>query len=148
MDKIGIEGVLLNKMSIMDHQDGNIFHLMRNFDEGFCGFGEAYISTIKKNSIKGWKKHNLMTCNFLVPIGSIKIVLYDNRPNSITKGETQEFTLSNKNYQRLTIPSGIWYGFKGIDENDNYLVNISNMTHQKTEQENCNLDEFEIKYNW
>ena len=87
---------------------------MKKSDISFDGFGEAYFSTINKDSIKGWKKHTKMTLNIIVPIGIIKFVVCNK-----LKAEFLSVTLSQENYQRLTIKPGLWLAFKGIGEKNN-----------------------------
>ena len=50
--------------------------------------------------------------------------------------------IGEKQYRRLTIPPGIWYGFKGLSEEKNLLHNISNIEHDPDEQENVPLETF------
>ena len=82
MDKVSIEGVGLTDLKMIHHPQGDIYHGMKKSDEGFEGFGEAYFSTIKENETKGWKKHQEMTMNIIVPIGAVTFVLFDDRENS------------------------------------------------------------------
>ena len=148
MDKVKlIEGVIVSNLMIINHEKGDIFHVIRNFDNGFIDFGEVYISFINFNEIKAWKKHLKMTCNFIVPKGEILIVLVDLRKKSSTLGKINEFKLSPKNYFRLTIPPGICYGFKGFTES-NMLINIADIVHNPKEQINYTSKEININYNW
>lgn len=141
-----IDGIILSPLKIIGHEKGDIMHIIKSSDAGFKKFNEAYISKINYDQIKGWKKHFKMTCNFIVPIGSIKIVVYDDRENSKTKNTFNEFNLSCKNYCRLTVPNGLWYGFMGISINQSMLINISDILHCKEEQINKKLDK--INYKW
>lgn len=148
MGKINlIEGILISELKIINHEKGNIFHVIRNFDNGFVDFGEAYISFINLNEIKAWKKHLNMTCNFIVPNGKILIVLCDFRKKSDTFGKINEFIISPENYFRLTVPPGICYGFKGLSKN-NMLINIADIVHDPKEQINYTSKEVNINYNW
>jgi dTDP-4-dehydrorhamnose 3,5-epimerase len=143
-----IEGVLLTPLKIIKGDKGSVYHAIRNFDNGFKGFGEAYFSTIEKGAIKAWKKHFKMTLNIAVPVGEIKIVLYDDRPNSSTKGMIDQINLSINNYFRLTIPPEIWVGFKGISDGINMLLNIADLPHKPDEQINIDILGNNIPYNW
>ena len=60
---------------------GDVLHAIKSSDNEFVGFGEAYFSLIKNKMIKGWKKHNVMTMNVIVPVGEVKFVFYDNLSN-------------------------------------------------------------------
>ena len=143
-----ITGIILSPLKIINHPNGDLYHIMRNFDNGFMGFGEVYISTINYGSIKAWKKHLKMTCNFVVPVGCIKIVIFDSRETSPTSGMINEFALSLENYMRLTVPPGVFYGFKGIENGLNLLLNIADIVHDPLEQETISIEKSEVKYFW
>jgi len=145
MDKI-IQGVVLTPLKQIFHPKGDIYHGMKKSDNGFESFGEAYFSTIIKDEIKGWKKHTKMVLNLVVPIGCIEFVIFDDREDSPTKGEFFKVQLSQENYQRLTIPAGVWMGFRGIDENLNMLLNLASIEHDPKEAITKELDN--INYVW
>jgi dTDP-4-dehydrorhamnose 3,5-epimerase len=135
-----VDGAILTPLKKIYNQEGDIFHAMKKNDNGFDGFGEAYFSTINKGSVKGWKKHTKMTLNIIVPIGTIKFAVY----NEIN-GEFFSVVLSIENYQRLTIKSGYWLAFKGIDEN-NILLNLASIEHDPEEVISVDLNK--ISYEW
>ena len=69
-----MEGVTLHPLKHITVPKGDIYHAMKFTDEGYCGFGEAYFSQIEQGQAKGWKRHNRMTLNLIVPIGAVKVV--------------------------------------------------------------------------
>ena len=105
-----IEGISITPLQIISMQVGDVMHGMKKDDVGFSGFGEAYFSRINSGAIKGWKRHREMVCNFIVPDGKIKIVIFDDR-----MGRFDEFILSPQSYFRLTIPPNLWVAFQVID---------------------------------
>jgi dTDP-4-dehydrorhamnose 3,5-epimerase len=135
MDKINIEGVLLTPLKKIHHPKGDVFHGMKKSDAGFSGFGEAYFSTINFEDTKPWKKHFEMTLNFVVPMGDIRFVIFDDRENSVTKNCFFDVTLGDNNYQRITIPPGVWVAFNGIGSAYNLLLNLANLEHDANEIE-------------
>ena len=141
-----IDDVILTSLGIIEVEGGNVLHAMKQEDKGFSSFGEAYFSTVEHKVIKGWKRHFEMTLNIVVPIGHIRFVLFDDRDNSKTKGFYQEVSLSRNNYQRLTVPSMMWFAFEGIAKESSLLLNLASIPHRKEEQENLPLDE--IRYKW
>lgn len=143
-----IEGVELTSLKIIDNPKGNIYHSMKASDNGYCGFGEAYFSSIGYNTVKAWKRHHRMTLNLTVPVGRVKFVLFDGRDQSPTKGNLMDVILSLENYKRLTVPPGVWMGFKGLSEGLNLLLNIADIEHDPNEQENVPLEQVDINYNW
>ncbi len=146
MEQINIAGVILTPLKNIFHEAGNVLHGMKVNDAGYKCFGEAYFSTIHYQAIKGWKKHQLMTLNLVVPVGKIKFVIFDDRDTSKTKGNFLEIILSPENYQRLTIPPQVWLGFKGMEKGLNLLLNITDILHDPLEAENLEINK--IQYNW
>jgi dTDP-4-dehydrorhamnose 3,5-epimerase len=136
-----IEGVAITPLQVISMQAGNVMHGMKKDDIGFSGFGEAYFSLINSGAIKGWKRHREMVCNFIVPNGKIKVVIFDDKT-----GLFDEFILSPQNYFRLTIPPNFWVAFQGIDEVASLLLNVASVRHDPTEVDNKELDK--IRYNW
>ena len=140
-----ITGVTTTPLSIIDTKGGAVLHAIKRSDYGFSGFGEAYFSTIEHNAIKGWKRHKEMVLNLIVPIGSVRFILYDDRKNQINK--FQEVVLSLKGgYNRLTVPPMIWVGFQGLDIHPSIVLNIASIEHSSEEVDQKELDE--IKFNW
>lgn len=146
MDLVRIEGVQLTPLKQIYHPQGDVFHGMKKSDPGCMGFGEAYFSTIHYGSIKAWKKHIEMTLNFVVPVGEIRFVLYDDREDSQTKGCFDDIILSKDNYSRLTIPPKVWVAFEGKAQGLNLLLNIADLEHSPNEIERKSPDE--IIYPW
>ena len=146
MGKIMIDGIIITPLKKITHPRGDLFHIIKKSSAGYIDFGEAYISTIIKNEIKGWKKHHSMTLNLVVPAGEIRIVIFDGRNYSATKGKFQEIVLSKENYLRLTIPPQLWVAFQGVSDNTNMLFNIADIEHDR--RETSNLEITEITYSW
>ncbi|MDA9148582.1 dTDP-4-dehydrorhamnose 3,5-epimerase [Alphaproteobacteria bacterium] len=139
-----IKKAFATPLDIINTKGGNVMHAIKTSSYGYAGFGEAYFSQIKYGSIKGWKRHNKMTLNLVVPIGKIKFVLFDDR--EVSNPRFQEFILSIENYQRLTIPPKIWLAFQGLSENVSMLMNIADIPHNAVESEVLNINE--INYDW
>ena len=141
-----IEGVQLFLLKIIEGHSGNVLHALKAHEVSFNGFGEAYFSTISYNSVKGWKRHRRMTLNIVVPVGAIKFVLFDARETGKSYQQVMEIELSQTNYQRLTVPPGIWMAFKGIGEGLNMLLNIASIPHDPQETDNLPLQNNVIPY--
>jgi dTDP-4-dehydrorhamnose 3,5-epimerase len=143
-----IEGVKIKLLKQILDERGKIMHMIKTTDEGYSGFGEIYFSCVYPGVIKGWHIHKNMTLNYAVPFGRIKLVLYDDRQNSPTKGELQEIFLGYDNYSLVTIPPFVWNGFKGIGTEMAIVANCSTIPHDPDEI--MRLDPFDksIPYNW
>jgi dTDP-4-dehydrorhamnose 3,5-epimerase len=124
-----------------------VLHAIKSSDPGFVSFGEAYFSIIETGAIKAWKRHHKMTLNLVVPVGVIKFVIFDDRPESKSYKEFQEVIVSrSENYCRLTVPPMVWLGFEGIDQKPSMLLNIANIEHPNDKVDRKGLNE--IEFNW
>jgi dTDP-4-dehydrorhamnose 3,5-epimerase len=84
--------------------------------------------------------------NLVVPVGKIRFVIYDNREVSLTNGKFFSITIDSGNYQRMTVPPGVWVGFQGLGTDLNLLLNLANLEHDPNESENIPLESFD--YDW
>ena len=141
-------GVILTPLRIIPTDNGDVLHGLKATDESFVSFGEAYFSTVGQGKRKGWKKHTRMTLNLVVTSGEIGFVLFDDRPESATRKHFFRVALSRKNYQRLTVPPGIWVAFYGVSSQENMLLNIASIPHDPTEADNIPLTSEYIPYPW
>ncbi len=121
--------------------------LRRDWDV-FEAFGEIYFSCVFPGAIKAWHIHKRMTLNYAVPLGEITFVLYDDRPDSPTRGEVQEMVLGPDNYCLVTVPLMIWNGFKGLGSETSIVANCATIPHDPDEIVRRDpMDSF-IPYDW
>lgn len=142
-----IDGVKLHPMKHIVVPKGDIFHGIHCNDEGYVGFGEAYFSQIERGAVKGWKRHNRMVLNIVVPVGAVKFVVYDDRENSNTKGKFEEYVLSPNNYQRLTVAPGLWMAFAGLGDGTSMLMDIIPEIHDDAEVTRVDISDIPYNFN-
>ena len=123
------------KIKIIKNSKGNILKGIDKNNKYFLGFGELYFSWIKKNSIKAWKRHNKITSIFIVPVGHVKFVLFEN-------GKFKSYIIGESKYKILRIRPNTWYGFKGISKNNNLILSLINQVHNDKEMDRMNLNDF------
>ena len=143
-----IEGVLIKPLRQIPDERGKIMHMLRADDPHFEKFGEIYFSVVYPEVIKGWHLHTKMTLNYAVVSGMIKLVLYDAREESPTKGELQELYIGEDNYALVRIPSGIYNGFKGIGVEPAIVANCSDIPHDPEEIQRVDPFSKDIPYDW
>jgi len=143
-----IEGVLVKPLRQILDERGKIMHMLRSDSPEFEAFGEIYFSVVYPGVIKGWHIHKRMTLNYAVPFGCIKLVLYDAREESATKGEVMELFTGPENYNLIKIPPGVWNGFKGVGVTPSIVANCSDIPHDP--EEIARMDPFDpsIPYTW
>ena len=143
-----IDGVkIIPKKQIIDER-GKIMHMMKNDDANFVKFGEIYFSYTHPNTIKAWHLHEKMTVNYVCVIGKIKLVLFDDREQSKTKGDLQEIFLTTENYNLVSVPPGVWNGFKSIENKFSIIANCSDLPHDPQEMLRRPYDDPYFNYSW
>ena len=140
-----VEIIQLNR--ICDER-GRIMHMLKSTDVNFEKFGEIYFSTAYPGVVKGWHEHTLMTLNYAVIKGMIKLVLVDNREESSTYKEIQEIYLGEYNYNLVKIPPKIINGFKNIGTSECIVANCSTIPHDKNEIIRYSPYNNAFNYNW
>jgi dTDP-4-dehydrorhamnose 3,5-epimerase len=143
-----IDGVKIVPLRQIVDERGKIMHMVKATDEHFVGFGEIYFSCAWPGTVKAWHIHQTMTVNNAVISGRAKLVLYDMRPESPTRGELQEVYIGEDNYSLVQMPPGIANGYKAYGDKLVILANCASEPHDP--QEMLRLDPFtpEIPYRW
>ena len=143
-----IEGVVITPLKQIFDERGKVMHMLREDSSVFSRFGEIYFSCTNPGAIKAWHLHKQMTLNYAVIYGEIKCVLYDDRPNSKTRGCVEEYFLSPENYCLVTVPPLIWNGFKGIGTKVSIVAHCATIPHDPLEIERKSADDPSIPYDW
>jgi dTDP-4-dehydrorhamnose 3,5-epimerase len=143
-----IHGVKITPLRQILDERGKIMHMLRSDDPHFLQFGEIYFSFIHQGVIKGWHLHKKMTLNNAVPIGKVKLVLYDDREHSSTRGEIMEIFIGPEDYKLITIPPMIWNGAKGIADGTSIIANCATIPHDPNEIVRLNPFDKKIPYDW
>lgn len=149
MSEHKIEDLKITPLREIEDKRGSVLHMMRCDSTDFVKFGECYFSEIFSGSIKAWKKHTIQTQNISVPVGKIRLVIYDCRDLSSTKGNILILELGRpEKYYRITIPPNVWYGFKCISKISALIVNCADYPHDAKESQILDLKDSSIPYSW
>lgn len=145
-----IEGVKTKKLKVIPDERGRLMEMLRSDDELFITFGQVYLTTAYPGVVKGWHYHKKQTDNMVVVKGMMKIVLYDAREGSATKGEVNEFFMGIHNTILLQIPPFVFHGFKCIGEEEAMVINCPTETFNYEDPDEFRVDphENDIPYDW
>jgi dTDP-4-dehydrorhamnose 3,5-epimerase len=143
-----IEGVVVQPLRQIPDERGKVMHMLRADDPHFAGFGEIYFSTVWPGAIKGWHLHRRMVLNYAVPSGRIKLVLYDDRQDSTTRGELMELFIGEDAYALVQVPALVWNGFKGIGTGPALVANCATIGHDPDEIVRMDPFDPKIPYDW
>ena len=143
-----IEGVKVIPLRQILDERGKIMHMLKATDPHFINFGEIYFSCAWPGVVKGWHIHQRMTINNAAIVGRAKLVMYDGRPASPTKGETMELFIGEDNYCLVQIPPGIANGYKAYGDKLVVLANCATEPHDPAEIIYIDPFDNDIPYDW
>jgi dTDP-4-dehydrorhamnose 3,5-epimerase len=145
-----ILGVIVKPLRVIPDERGWLMEIIRRDDPFFTGFGQTYLTVVHPGVVKGWHWHRKQTDHFCVIKGMAKVVLFDRREGSPTKGEVNEFFPGEANPLVVVIPPGVLHGMKGVSAEPAYLLNLTTEPF-----DHANPDEFrvpphdnDIPYDW
>lgn len=145
-----IDGVQIKKLRVIPDERGRLMEILRNDDEMFSRFGQVYMTTAYPGVVKGWHYHKKQSDNMAVVKGMMKIVLYDSRDGSPTRGEVNEFFAGEHNPILVHIPPYVYHGFKCISSGEAIVVNTPTETYNYKEPDEFRVDAHknDIPYDW
>jgi dTDP-4-dehydrorhamnose 3,5-epimerase len=143
-----IEGVQVIPLRRIPDERGTIFHMLKATDPHFTRFGEIYFSTVYPGVVKGWHRHDAATLNYACIHGRIKLVLFDDRDGSPTRGQVMEIFLGPDQYSLAVIPPQVWNGFKGMSEPHAIVANCRSDPHDPAGMSRLDPFRNDIPYDW
>jgi dTDP-4-dehydrorhamnose 3,5-epimerase len=143
-----IEGMQVIPLNRFPDERGTIFHMLKRTDPHFVEFGEVYFSSVFRGVVKGWHRHREMTLNYACVFGRVKVVVYDDRAGSSTRGELIEVVLGPDNHSLVVIPPEVWNGFKGMSDPFAIVANCCTHPHDPSRSERLDPFENDIPYDW
>ena len=145
-----IDGIILKKLNVIPDERGWLMEILRCDDLFFEKFGQVYLTTAYPNVVKAWHYHKKQTDNFTCIHGMMKVVLYDARKKSPTYKSLMELFIGEQNPLLISVPPGVYHGFKAIGEKTAYFLSIPTLPYNYKKPDEFRLppDSSEIPYNW
>ena len=145
-----IDGVKVKQLKVMPDERGRLMEVLRADDPEFIKFGQVYMTTGYPGVVKAWHFHKKQYDNFACLKGMMKVVLYDSREGSPTKGEVNEFFLGEHNNILLQIPPFVYHGFKCISDTEAMIINCCTEMYDRAEPDEYRLPPHggDIPYDW
>lgn len=145
-----IEGVVCKKLKVIPDERGRLMEILRSDEAVFEKFGQVYMTTTYPGIIKAWHFHTKQNDNVTVVKGMLKLVLYDNREGSPTKGELKEFFIGEHNPMLVHIPKLVYHGWKCISGQEAIAVNVVTepYNYDDPDEQRLPYDSDEVPYDW
>jgi dTDP-4-dehydrorhamnose 3,5-epimerase len=145
-----INGVAVKQLRVLCDERGRLMEMLRKDDPIFKGFGQIYLTTAYPGVVKAWHYHRNQWDHFVVVTGMMKVVLYDPREDSPTRGEVNEFFLGVHNPILVQIPPMVYHGFKCISECEAVVINCPTEVYNYRTPDEYRVDPHgqAIPYDW
>jgi len=142
----------MEQKRLIPHADerGYLMELLRRDDPVFTRFGQAYVSLSYPGVVRAWHYHQVQTDGICVVKGMAKVVAYDTRDDSPTKGELCELFIGEQNPVLVKIPPMIYHGYKAISTEPVLVINFPSEPYNRQHPDELRLpyDSPEVPYNW
>ncbi|MDQ6919266.1 MAG: dTDP-4-dehydrorhamnose 3,5-epimerase family protein [Candidatus Dormibacteraeota bacterium] len=140
-----IEGVEIKELATNSDERGFFREIIRETDGFFGHFGQWSHSLMYPGTAKAWHHHREQT-DWWYAIGSLKVALYDLRPDSPTKGELMEFFLGDRFARCLKIPPGVAHGCRALELS--HLLYVTSNVYNPDDEGRMPHDDKTIGYDW
>jgi dTDP-4-dehydrorhamnose 3,5-epimerase len=143
-----INGVEIKMLSKHTDPRGYFMELIRKDDAFFRGFGQWSESKMVTGTIKAWHIHQIQVDYWRVPVGLVRAVLCDLRPDSSTYRLIDEYLLGDDQEPRiLRIPPGVAHGCKVL-QGPALLTYVTSHTYNPEDEGRIAYDDEQIGYDW
>lgn len=145
-----IQGVEIKKLKVIPDERGRLMEMLRADDPFFEKFGQVYLSTTYPGVVKGWHAHQKQTDHITCIRGMIKLVVYDGRDGSPTRGRVNEFFMGEHNPLLVRVPPGLQHGWKCTGEGEAYIINVASEVYDYESPDEQRLDphQNDVPYQW
>jgi dTDP-4-dehydrorhamnose 3,5-epimerase len=145
-----ILGVVTRPLKVIPDERGFLMEILRGDDPLFDRFGQVYLTVAYPGVVKGWHYHKSQTDRMTVVSGMAKIVLYDMRADSATRGAIEEYFVGERNPLLLVIPPGVCHGMKAISSSPAYMINVPNQPYDYAQPDEHRIAPHggEVPYDW
>lgn len=147
---VQLHGVEIKELVTHPDERGFFRELIRVTDPffGMGSFGQLSHSRMYHGVVKAWHIHQRQTDWWYVPIGNLKVALYDARPDSPTYRQLQELLMGD-NYPPivLKIPPGVAHGCRVLSA-EAHLLYVTSGVYDPSDEGRIPHDDPTIGYDW
>jgi len=137
-----IKDVVVKQLKIIPDDRGYLMEMMRKDWPEFMQFAQSYMTACYPGVYKAWHYHKKQYDHFVCITGMAKVVLFDPRPDSPTRGKVNAFHMGQLNPILLRIPPFVYHGFTAEGGQTAIIVNYPTELYNYAEP-----DEYRLPYN-
>jgi dTDP-4-dehydrorhamnose 3,5-epimerase len=120
-----IDGVTLRPATTLADERGTLCEILNPvWDLHPAEIVYVYQFTIRPGKIKGWHQHHLHDDRIFISQGTVKVILYDDRPESPTYRMINEIYRSEHERNIMVIPAFVFHAHQNIGSTDALFVSM------------------------
>lgn len=137
-----IEGVVIRHVKHVPKGNGSLVELYRR-DWAVDGLpvDQVFQVTLVPGGISAWHAHQFTTDRLFVSHGLVRVVLYDARDGSSTRGVLNEFKLGTLQPALLVVPPKVWHGVQNIASECATVVNLVDRAYEYEDPDHWRVPE-------
>lgn len=147
-----IDGVIIKEMRNVPTGYGYLTEMFRadwNLDSGVVD--QVFQSVFEPGMISAWHAHRFTTDRLFCAVGHLRVVLYDGREHSSTKGMVNSFGIGSIRPSLIVVPPKVWHGVQNVSRTQpSVLLNAVDAAYQYEEPDHISLpvDSDQIPYSF
>ena len=120
-----IDGVKIRPATTLHDDRGSLCEILNPaWDFHRAPIVYVYQFTIRPGRVKGWHQHHLHDDRIFLSQGTVKVVLYDDRADSPTRGMINEIVRHEHERTIMVIPAFVFHAHQNIGTSDALFISM------------------------
>jgi dTDP-4-dehydrorhamnose 3,5-epimerase len=98
-----------------------------------------YTVTVRPGKVKGWAVHHEQTDRYFFYQGTLKLVLYDDRPESPTHKMINELYFSEANRSLVLVPPHVYHAVHNVGAVEGVLISLPSQPYRHADPDKYTL---------
>ena len=153
-----INGVVIKLLTV--HSDlpdaqssgklGFLMEVLRDDEKLLSRFGQTTFTVAYEKTIKAFHWHKEQDDLWFIATGTARVVLYDQRNDSLTRGSTETIMAGENDYKLILIPRGVVHGYQVLSKEPVLLFYHTTKSYdaKNPDEQRIPFDDPKIGFNW
>jgi dTDP-4-dehydrorhamnose 3,5-epimerase len=135
-----IAGVQLVDLGNVTTRSGSLIELFRaDWSSSDVAPTQVNWVQLKVGGVTDWHRHELQNDRLVGVSGSIRLALWDDRPNSPTRGASMTVQFSAEAPVLAIVPPGVWHALRNLGAEPAGYLNVIDQTYDYSRPDNWRL---------
>ena len=127
-----IDGVRVIEIANVVKDNGHLTEIFRAswVGETASRVEQVFQAVLNRGAISAWHAHEKTNDRLFVSFGTARIVLYDDREESPTRGMINEFRFGTIRPALIIVPTRVWHGLQNIDDGVTIVLKLVDRAYE------------------